>query len=161
MSQIDDVYSWNQRHAGTARQARSPFPRRKLAVVSCMDTRIRPSEVLGVQAGDIHVIRNAGGLVTDDVIRSLMLSQVALGTLEVMVIGHTGCGLEGLQDRDLRTAVERERGRRPLFPIGGFLAVEEQVRESVRMLRRNPYLDGEVRGFVLDVEDGTLAEIQV
>lgn len=161
MSSIDDIAAWNRTNqTGTGLEGGgSPFPRRRVAIITCMDTRLRPFDMLGVGAGDIHVIRNAGAIVTQDVVRSLMLSQVVLGTEEIMVIGHTRCGLEGLDDIELRDQVERERGHRPDFAIGGFRKLEAEVIESVITLRRSLYLVGEMRGFVYDVETGSLTEV--
>ncbi len=152
-----EIVAWNGANGGgAAHPGMSSRPRRSVAVVTCMDTRIVPVEMLGIAAGDVHLIRNAGAIVTDDVVRSLMLSQVALGTEEVMVIGHTRCGLEGMDERSVRTGVEHARGRRPLFELGGFSDVANEVRDSVRALERSPYLDGPVTGWVFDVDTGRL-----
>ena len=160
MSSIDDLVDWNRRNGSSSGQpGMSPRPRRRVAIVTCMDTRIEPARMLGVGVGDVHVLRNAGAVVTEDVIRSLVLSQVALGTEEIMVIGHTRCGVEGLDARAVRADVEHERGRRPLFDFHGFPSVTDEVRSSVRTLERNPFLDASVRGFVYDVDSGELISV--
>ncbi|MDH5520832.1 MAG: carbonic anhydrase [Acidimicrobiia bacterium] len=160
MSAIDRLVQWNRTHAAGTPQLR-PEPRTAVAVVSCMDARISMPLMLGVSPGDVHVLRNAGGIVTDDTVRSLVVSQVALGTDEVMVIQHTKCGMEGLVDQQFRAEVSRLRGRAPFFEIGGFPEVSHRVVESVRALRRNPLIDAEVRGFVFDVDTGLVEEIEV
>lgn len=135
-------------------------PRRKVAVLTCMDARILPERLLSLQPGDVHVLRNAGGIVTEDVLRSLILSQVALGTEAVMVIQHTRCGVEGLDDEEMAERVRRERGVEPGLAFGGFADVEESVRASVQRLSAEPWLRGEVRGFVYRVETGELVEVE-
>ena len=161
MSTIGGLVDWNRQHgSASAQPGMSPRPGRRVAIVTCMDTRIEPGRVLGIAAGDAHVLRNAGAVVTEDVIRSLVLSQVALGTEEIMVIGHTRCGVEGLDTRAVRTDVEHQRGRRPLFDFHGFPSVTEEVRSSVRTLERSPFLEGTVRGFVYDVDSGALNPVE-
>jgi carbonic anhydrase len=129
-------------------------PRRRLAIVTCMDARPEPLVALGLEAGDAHVLRNAGGIVTDDVIRSLALSQRKLGTREVALIHHTDCGLEKITDEEFRAELEDAAGVAPEFPIGAFADVEEAVRESVRRVRESPFLPHRdaVRGYVYEVE---------
>jgi carbonic anhydrase len=138
----------------------SAEPKRKLAVVTCMDARIDVYRLLDLQLGDAHVIRNAGGLVTDDALRSLALSQALLGTREVMVIQHTRCGLNGDED-ELRERVAAATGAEPPSPLGAFSDLEESVRRQLDMLRSTPHLvDYEsLRGFVYDVETGELREV--
>lgn len=162
MSGIDRLVEWNHANAhGAATPTLPKEPLSSVAVVTCMDARISMPNMLGVNPGDVHVIRNAGGIVTEDVVRSLVVSQVALGTTEVMVIQHTNCGMEGLVDREFRARVSAMRGRTPLFDIGGFPAANQRVVESVRSLRSNRLIDGEVRGFVFAVETGMVTELDV
>jgi carbonic anhydrase len=139
----------------------SKLPRRRLALVTCMDCRIDPLDAAGLEPGDAHVIRNAGAVVTTDVSRSLALSQRALGTEEVWIVKHTDCGLLGLDDREFLDAVEAETGERPGWTPGGFDSLEEGVREAVEQVRSDPALaSSAVRGFILDVEGGELMEIE-
>jgi carbonic anhydrase len=126
-----------------------------------MDARISIPSMLGVQPGDVHLLRNAGGLVTEDVIRSLVVSQVEFDTDEVMVIQHTGCGMEGLADRTFRDKVGTLRGRAPTFAVGGFPDAGSRVAESVRELRQNTLLEGDVRGFLFHTDTGYVAEVPV
>jgi carbonic anhydrase len=132
-------------------------PARELAVLCCMDSRIDLFAVLGLRVGEAHVIRNAGGLVTDDAIRSLALSQHLLGTREVLVIHHTRCGLEATEDEEF---IARLPERPPWVP-GGFTDVDESVRDALAVLRATPFLPHRdaVRGFVYDVDTGELREI--
>ena len=138
----------------------SAEPARKLAVVTCMDARIDVYRLLGLELGDAHVIRNAGGLVTDDALRSLALSQSLLGTRDVMVIQHTGCGLQG-DEEEMRARVVEATGADPPSPLGAFADVEESVRRQLETLRSTPYLveGGMARGYVYDIESGDLREV--
>ncbi len=135
-------------------------PARKLAVVTCMDARIDVYRLLGLEIGDAHVIRNAGGLVTEDALRSLALSQALLGTREVMVIQHTGCGLNG-DEADLRKGVVEASGAEPPSPLGAFADVDDSVRRQLEILRSTPYLveSESARGYVYDLESGDLREV--
>lgn len=162
MSAIDRLYAWNRtRGADAAAPGVAARPAQKVAILTCMDVRIDLAKMLGIGVGDAHVLRNAGGIVTDDVIRSLTVSQVALGTTETMIVQHTRCGMEGLVDRDFKEEMQRLRGRRPTFELGGFADVRQRVRDSVRELRRNSYLAGTVEGFVFDVDRGLLEAVEV
>lgn len=139
----------------------SPRPKLRVAVVTCMDARIDLFQTLGLQLGDVHMLRNAGGLVTDDVLRSLVLSQRMLGTTEVMVVQHTDCGLHGLRDADLLGRVTAETGEEPPFAFGGFDELEASVRRSLQRLHDCPWLQVRqfVRGYVYDVETADLREV--
>jgi carbonic anhydrase len=162
MSGIDRLVRWNHANAGNAAASDlEAAPATKVTIVTCMDARISTPLMLGVLPGEVHVLRNAGGIVTDDTIRSVLVSQVALGTEEVMVIGHTRCGMEGLVDNEFRAQVSEERGHHPVFEIGGFDRLEDRVSRSVRDLRRNNLIQGDVRGFVFDVDTGYVEEIEV
>jgi carbonic anhydrase len=135
-------------------------PARKTAVVACMDARVDVLATLGLQLGDAHVIRNAGGVVTDDVIRSLTISQRLLGTEEIILLHHTDCGMMSFRDEELKTAIERETGRRPPYPMGAFTDLETDVRESMERIKSNPFLrHKKVRGFIVDVHTGSLREV--
>jgi carbonic anhydrase len=139
----------------------SPRPRRKVAVLSCMDTRIDLFPMLGLERGDAHIIRNAGGLVTDDALRSLSVSQRLLGTQEIVVVMHEGCGLRGASEDDFAHALAAD-GVLPAWRLGAFDDVESTLRNSLERLRASPELparDG-IRGFVFDPETGTLREVR-
>ena len=162
--EIDDLLRANETYAAafTPDKGELPAPpRRGIAIVSCMDARIRVHTMLGLSEGDAHVIRNAGGVVTDDTIRSLAISQRKLGTRAVMVIQHTKCGMNGLDESDFREELRRDTGGDPEWPIGAFADLEDSVRESVKRLRASPYLVHRhaVRGFVYDVESGRVREV--
>lgn len=132
----------------------------RVAVVACMDARLDLHDALGLSLGDCHTIRNAGGVVTDDVIRSLTISQRALGTRSVALIHHTGCGLESLTE-DFRHELEMEVGQRPAWAVEAFRDVDQDVRQSMRRIRTSPFLPytDDIRGFVFDVKTGLLREI--
>jgi carbonic anhydrase len=138
----------------------SPRPRRKVAVLSCMDTRIDLFPMLGLERGDAHIIRNAGGLATDDAIRSLSVSQRLLGTEEVVVVMHEGCGLMGASEDDYARALAAD-GARPSWRLGAFEDVEAALRDSLQRLRSAPELPARegIRGFVFDPETGGLREL--
>lgn len=135
-------------------------PALKLAVVACMDSRMDLFSLLGLHLGEAHMIRNAGGLVTEDVLRSLTLSQSLLGTREIMVIQHTGCGLNG-SEADLRARVAEATGEDPPWPLGAFEDVDASVRRQLEILHSTPHLIGgeQARGFVYEVESGRLREV--
>src|SRR4051794_16784002 len=138
----------------------SPRPRRKVAVLACMDTRIDLFPMLGIERGDAHIIRNAGGLVTDDALRSLSISQRVLGTEDVVVVMHEGCGLHGASEDEFAAALQAD-GVMPHWRIGAFDDVEATLRLSLERLRSSqelPYRD-HVRGFVFDPETGRLREV--
>jgi carbonic anhydrase len=159
---VDEVLAHHQRHAAAPTSAGSPRPRRRLVVVTCMDTRLDPYKTLGLAAGDAHIIRNAGGIVTEDVVRSLVLSSHVLGTRELMVINHTDCGLHHLCEQDLICDLERATGRSAVSPnvFLSFTDLEANVRRQVQRVRDHPWLGGIcVRGFVYDVVTGKLHEV--
>ncbi len=135
-------------------------PAKNIAVVSCMDARLAPARILGLEQGDAHVIRNAGGVVTDEEIRSLSISQHLLGTTEIMLIQHTDCGMLKITDEEFADLMEREAGERPPWKAGAFADLEESVRESKRRIEASPFIPSKrVRGFVYEVESGELREV--
>ncbi|MEY2996026.1 MAG: hypothetical protein RLZ86_174 [Actinomycetota bacterium] len=136
-------------------------PRRHLAVVACMDSRMDIFEMLGLHHGDAHVIRNAGGVVTDDVVRSLVLSQRLLGTREILLVHHTDCGLQKVTEDEFKRELEAECGIKPWWALESFLDPYEDVRQSISRLTLSPFIahKGHIRGFVYDVNDGTLNEV--
>ena len=136
-------------------------PTGKAAVVACMDARMDPARLLGLEEGDAHVIRNAGGVVSEDVIRSLVISQRLLGTEEIILLHHTDCGMVTFKDDELKAAIETDTGLRPTFAMEAFPDVEEDVRQSIRRIEACPFIPvrNRVRGFVYDVETGRLNEV--
>jgi carbonic anhydrase len=162
MAEADDMLAAAADHADElAAPGLSPSPRRKVAVLACMDTRIDLFPMLGIQRGDAHIIRNAGGLATDDAIRSLSISQRLLGTEEVVVVMHEGCGLHGASEDDFRRSLGAD-GVIPTWRLGAFDDVETALRSSLERLRASRELVARdrVRGFVFDPETGTLREVQ-
>ena len=162
MSVTDDLLKNNERYAeGFDKGGLAKAPAKQLAVVACMDARLDVYAILGLEPGDAHVIRNAGGLVSDEEIRSLTISQRALGTREVILIHHTGCGMEGLDDDEFASQLEQETGTRPPWRPGGFSDLEQDVRESIARIRESPFVPHKdsVRGFVYEVETGRLREV--
>jgi carbonic anhydrase len=160
-SRVDDLLRNAERYARVFTAGELPVaPALKLAIVACMDSRIDLFRLLGLHLGEAHVIRNAGGLVTDDTLRSLTLSQALLGTREVMVIQHTGCGLLGDEER-LKERVAEATGADPPWPLGAFDDVEASVRRQLQILRSTPHLvgAGSARGFVYEVETGRLRQV--
>ena len=159
---VDDLLRNADRYARVFTAGELPVPPALgLAIVACMDSRIDLFALLGLHLGEAHVIRNAGGLVTDDVLRSLTLSQALLGTREIVVIQHTGCGLHG-DERVLRERVVAEVGVEPAGPLGAFADVDASVRAQLAVLRGAPQLvrGDTARGFVYEVETGRLREVR-
>ena len=163
MSATDDLLSNNTSYAESFDKGHlSAPPALKIAVVTCMDARLDTHRLLGIAEGDAHVIRNAGGIVSDDVIRSLLISQRLLGTREIMVIHHTGCGMATFRDDDLKDAIEEETGLRPSFALEAFRELEQDVRQSMARIKASPFIpskDG-IRGFIYDVETGRLEKVE-
>ena len=159
----DSCLENNRRYAENFDKADLPIPPgRKAAVVACMDARIDTARLLGLSEGDAHVIRNAGGVVTDDVLRSLLISQRLLGAEEIILIQHTDCGMLTFRDDDIKDAIEADTGIRPPFALESFPDLEENVRQSIRRIRACPFIPvkDRIRGFVYDVKTGLLEEIR-
>ena len=137
-------------------------PSLRLAIVTCMDSRLDVFAALGLEDGQAHILRNAGGVITDDVIRSLAISQRRLGTEEVMLIHHTDCGLQLITDDGFRAELQETTGMAPSFAIESFTDVEEDVRQSIARVRHSPFLPhrDHVRGLVYDVDTGALREVE-
>ena len=159
---IDDLLLNNARYAENFAKGdlRSP-PARKLAVVACMDARLDPHRILGLEEGDAHVIRNAGGVVSEDVIRSLVISQRLLGTRAILLIQHTDCGMLTFRDDDVKDAIEADTGLRPAFALEAFRDLEGNVRQSLARIRVNPFIPhkDQLRGFIYDCATGRLDEV--
>ena len=136
-------------------------PGAKVAVVACMDARLNPYGILGLKEGDAHVIRNAGGVVTDDAIRSLAISQRLLGTEEIILIHHTDCGMVTFSDDDFRRSIEADTGIRPPWAAEAFPDAAEDVRQGINRIQASPFIPKKdnVRGFVYDVHTGALEEV--
>jgi carbonic anhydrase len=136
-------------------------PKRRLAIVACMDSRMDIFQMLGLDHGDAHIIRNAGGVVTDDVVRSLVLSQRRLNTREIILIHHTNCGLENLNEGDFYDELVSESGIKPGWSLEAFKDPHEDVRQSISRLRHSPFIlhKDYIRGFVYEVENGNLTEV--
>ena len=164
MSVTDDLLRANQTYAERFDKQGLPMPpAKRLAVVACMDARLHVYGALGLREGDAHVIRNAGGVVTDDVIRSLTISQRLLGTEEIVLIHHTDCGMLTFSDDQVKEQIRQEAGIRPPFALEAFADAEEDVRQSIRRIEASPFIPhrDKVRGFVYEVETGRLREVAV
>ena len=162
MAAIDDGLNRNARYAeGFDGGGLPPHPAQKLAVVACMDARLDVHEILGLEAGDAHVIRNAGGIVTDDAIRSLVISQRLLGTREVLLMHHTDCGMMTFRDDEVKDEIEAETGLRPPFALEAFGELERDVRQSMSRILASPFIryKEQVRGFIYDCATGRLREV--
>jgi carbonic anhydrase len=161
MSTTDDVLRNAEQYASSFDKADLPMPPgRKLAVVACMDARLIPTKVLGLREGDAHVIRNAGGVVTDDTIRSLAISQHKLGTEEIILIHHTDCGMLTFKDDDFREQLQDETGVKPAWAAESFSDLDRDLRQSIERIRSSPFVPNKnVRGFVYEVETGKLREV--
>lgn len=161
MSESEELVSHAVEHEAHFRPTGlSAAPARHVAVVACMDARLDLSAILALKPGDAHIIRNAGGIVTDDTIRSLVLSQQLLSTREIVLIHHTDCGLYGRTDEEIADTVEAATGVRPDFPFFTFTDTAESVRSSMLRLTDSPIIDSDkMRGFVFDVETGHLAPV--
>ena len=163
MGVIDELLAANRDFAASLEARHLDVqPSRRLAIVTCMDSRLDVFAALGLGDGEAHVLRNAGGVITDDVIRSLAISQRRLGTREVMLIHHTDCGMEKITDDGFRTELQETTGVSPAFAIESFSDVETDVRQSILRVRRTPFLPhrDRVRGFVYDVDTHALREVE-
>ena len=163
MSVIDELVANNEAYASRFDKGSLPLPpAKKVAVVACMDARLDPAGALGLTEGDAHVIRNAGGVVTDDEIRSLAISQRLLGTEEIILIHHTDCGMLTFADDDFRRDIQKETGIKPEWAAEAFPDVEEDVRQSIARIKASPFIPRKdaVRGFVYDVTTGSLDEVR-
>jgi carbonic anhydrase len=162
MSVTDDLVRNNDDYASSFKKGDLPLPpAKKLAVLACMDARLDVHKILGIQEGDAHVIRNAGGVVTDDAIRSLAISQRLLGTKEIVLIHHTDCGMLTFKDDDVKSQIEKETGIRPAFALEAFGDLDEDVKQSIARIKASPFIPNKssVRGFVYDVRTGKLNEV--
>jgi len=162
MSVIDELLSNNEVYAESFDKGDLPLgPSKQIAILTCMDARLEPMKMLGLSVGDAHVIRNAGGVVTDDAIRSLTISQRLLGTKEIILIHHTDCGMLKFKDDDLKAQIEAETKIRPPFALEAFGHLEDDVLQSIARIKASPFVPHKenIRGFVYDVEKGRLREV--
>ena len=162
MSITDDLLRNNEEYARGFDKGDLPLPPAKgVAVVACMDARLDVHGMLGLELGDAHVIRNAGGVITDDEIRSLLISQRLLGTTEIILIHHTGCGMLTFSDDEVADAIEADTGIKPSFALEAFPDLEQNVRDSIEKITTSPFIPNKdaVRGFVYEVETGRLREV--
>ena len=162
MSVTDDLLANNERYAETFKGALPMPPARGVAVVACMDARLNVYAALGLAEGDAHVIRNAGGVITDDEIRSLAISQRLLGTREIILIHHTDCGMLTFTDDDFKAAIHADTGIKPPWAAEAFSDLEADVRQSIARIKASPFVPhtGQIRGFVFDVDTGSLREVR-
>ncbi|HEY1354857.1 MAG TPA: carbonic anhydrase [Solirubrobacterales bacterium] len=163
MSVIDELVKNNEAFAAGFDHERQPpsQPARRVAIVACMDARLDPYEVVGLTIGDAHVIRNAGGVITDDEIRSLAISQHLLGTEEIMLIHHTDCGMLNVSNEEFHQLLEAQAGQRPPWHTMSFSDLEEDVRDSIWRIKESPFIPktDSVRGFIYDIATGRLEEV--
>jgi len=152
----------NERYSQGFDKGDLPLPPAKgVAVVACMDARLHVSKILGLEEGDAHIIRNAGGAVTDDEIRSLAISQRLLGTSEIILIHHTDCGMLTFKDDDFRLQLQKETGLRPEWAAEAFADLDDDVRQNIARIKASPFIPNKdaIRGFVYEVETGRLREV--
>jgi carbonic anhydrase len=162
MTSTDELLANNEAYAASFDKAELPLPpARKVAVVACMDARLNVYGALGLTEGDAHVIRNAGGVVTDDEIRSLAISQRLLGTEEIILIHHTDCGMLTFTDDEFRNSIEQETGIKPEWAAESFSDLETDVRQSIARIKASPFVPRKdnIRGFIYEVETGRLREV--
>ncbi len=162
MSVTEELLQNNSAYAESFEKGDLPLPpARGVAVVACMDARLDVHKILGLEEGDAHVIRNAGGVITDDEVRSLTIAQRLLGTREVILIHHTDCGMLTFKDDELKAQIHQEVGMKPHFSMESFSDLEEDVRQSVARIQASPFIPHKesVRGFIYEVETGRLREV--
>jgi carbonic anhydrase len=162
MSQTDELLRNAEKYAEDFDKGDLPMPPgRKVAIVACMDARLSPFALLGLEVGDAHVIRNAGGVITDDEIRSLAISQRLLGTEEIILLHHTDCGMQTFTDDEFRQSIQDETGIKPTWSAECFSDVDEDLRQSLARIQASPFIPKKdsVRGFVYEVETGRLREV--
>jgi carbonic anhydrase len=162
MSVIDELLANNERYAGSFHDPLPLPPSAHLAVVACMDARLDVYRILGLEEGQAHVIRNAGGVVTDDEIRSLTISQRLLGTTSIILIHHTDCGMLTFTDDQFKASIQQEVGIKPAWAAEAFPDLDEDVRQSIARIKASPFIPhtDDVRGFVFDVATGRLNEVK-
>jgi carbonic anhydrase len=162
-SAIDELFGNAIAHEANFEGPHAIIPAKHVAIVTCMDSRIDNFRIFGLHSGEAHILRNAGGLVTEDMLRSLVLSQRLLQTREVILMYHTNCGLHGADEPALRAAIAAETGQAPPYAFGAFSEIDEALRAAITRVREHPFLPhrDQVRGFVYEVETGHLREVIV
>ena len=158
---IDELLANAQAHKADFEGPRAVIPAKHITIVTCMDSRIDNFKIFGLDSGEAHILRNAGGLVTDDILRSLVLSQRLLQTREVILMQHTNCGLHRTDEAALRTQIALETGSEPPYAFGAFHDLDEAVRAGIMRIREHPFLPhrDNVRGFIYEVETGNVREV--
>ncbi|HEY8768966.1 MAG TPA: carbonic anhydrase [Thermoleophilaceae bacterium] len=162
MSATDELVKNNEEYAAGFEKGDLPLPPAKgVAVVACMDARIVPSRILGLEEGDAHIIRNAGGVITDDEIRSLAISQRLLGTTEIVLVHHTDCGMLTFTDDQFKQQLKESTGEEPSWSAEAFSDLDQDVRDSIARINASPFIPHKdsIRGFVYEVESGKLREV--
>lgn len=163
MSATDELIRNNESYANRFDKRDLPLlPAKHVAVLACMDARLDIYKILGLNDGDAHIIRNAGGVATDDAIRSLVISQRLLGAKEIVLVHHTDCGMLTFRDDDVKGQIESETGIRPPFALESFLSLEDDVQQSIARIRASPFIPNKssLRGFIYDVKSGRLDEVK-
>ncbi len=163
MSVTDELIRNNESYAKSFTKGDLPLPPAKqVAVLACMDARLDVHKILGLQEGEAHVIRNAGGVATDDAIRSIVISQRLLGTKEIVLLHHTDCGMLTFRDDDVKGKIQAEVGIKPAFALEAFPNLEDDVKQSIARIEASPFIPNKtsVRGFVYDVKTGRLNEVR-
>ena len=164
MSVTDELVRNNETYARSFKKGDLPLPPAKhVAVLACMDARLDVHKILGLEEGDAHIVRNAGGVATDDAIRSLVISQRLLGTKEIVLIHHTDCGMLTFKDDDVKRKIESEVGIRPPFALEAFSDLEADVKQSIARIQASPFIPNKtsVRGFIYDVKSERLNEVRI
>ena len=162
MTATDDLLKNAEKHAEGFDKGGLPMPpAKKVAIVACMDARVNPYPIFGLELGDAHVIRNAGGVVTDDEIRSLALSQRLLGTEAIILMHHTDCGMLTFNDEDFRRAIQKDTGIKPAWSAEAFDDLGGDVLQSINRIKSSPFIPNKdsIRGFIYEVETGRLREV--
>ncbi len=161
MSSTDELIANNSAYVASFAKGELPLPpAKKVAVLACMDARLDPAKALGLQEGDAHVIRNAGGVASEDAVRSLVISQRLLGTEEIILVHHTDCGMETFTDDAVKEQILADTGVRPSFSLEAFPKAEDDVRQTAARIKANPFIPKKnVRGFIYEVETGRLREV--
>ncbi|HLW45104.1 MAG TPA: carbonic anhydrase [Acidimicrobiales bacterium] len=163
MSATDHLLANNARYVDSFDKADLAMPpAKKVAILACMDARLDPAKALGLEEGDAHVIRNAGGVATEDAIRSLIISQRLLGTDEIILIHHSNCGMETFTDDAVKDQIQSDTGIRPAFALEAFPKADDDVKQTAARIRANPFIvHKNIRGFLYEVESGRLREVPV
>jgi carbonic anhydrase len=161
MSSTDGLIANNASYAAGFTKGSLPMPpAKKVAVLACMDARLDPAKALGLEEGDAHVIRNAGGVASEDALRSLVISQRLLGTQEIVLVHHTDCGMETFRDDVVKDQILADTGLRPSFALEAFPKVDDDVKQTAARIQANPFIPHKnIRGFVYEVDSGRLREI--